>query len=176
MNSPRNYLISLYFTFRRGATQSKCAILDDSGDIVAIVEGPHTNHWNVGIVECARRLADLVQRAKQEANIPQSLPLRSLGLSLSGCEQEATNRELEAELRRNFPDLTENYVVCSDTVGSIATASKSGGVCLISGTGTNAFLKNPDGSVFQCGGWGHFMGDEGSGKPVEYLINHQTII
>lgn len=109
--------------------------------------------------------------AKVEAKIPETLQLRSLGLSLSGCEQEATNQELEAELRKSHPNCSETFVVCSDTVGSIASVSKSGGVCLISGTGTNAFLKNPDGSVFGCGGWGHILGDEGGA----WWISHRAI-
>lgn len=41
----------------------------------------------VGIAECARRIADMIERAKTEANIPQETRLTTLGLSLSGCEQ-----------------------------------------------------------------------------------------
>lgn len=78
--------------------------------------------------------------------------------------KEATNYELEMELRTSFPDIADNYFVCSDTMGSIFTASPTGGMVLISGTGSNALLKNPDGTSYNCGGWGHFLGDEGSGK------------
>lgn len=37
------------------------------------------------------------------------------------------------------------------------------GVVVIAGTGSFAGGKNPQGKVFSCGGWGPFIGDEGSG-------------
>lgn len=71
---------------------------------------------------------------------------------------------LETELLSNHPDIAESYHVCSDTLGSIFTASSLGGVVLIAGTGSNAMLRNPDGKTYTCGGWGSVLADEGSGK------------
>lgn len=151
-----------------GATHSRLVICDESGQSVGSTSGLGTNHWGIGIPECARRIADMVERAKEEAGISKDTPLTSLGLSLSGCEQEATNRELEQELRNTFPDLAQSYAVSSDTMGSMYTASSIGGMVLISGTGSNCLLRNPDGSTSNCGGWGNFLGDEGSAWFISY--------
>ncbi|XP_068155015.1 N-acetyl-D-glucosamine kinase [Drosophila tropicalis] len=154
-----------------GATHSRLVICDESGESVGSTSGLGTNHWGIGIAECARRIADMVERAKEEANIPKDTPLTSLGLSLSGCEQEATNRELEQELRTTFPNLSNSYAVSSDTMGSMFTASSIGGMVLISGTGSNCLLRNSDGSTYNCGGWGNFLGDEGSA----WYISHRAV-
>ncbi|XP_063705728.1 N-acetyl-D-glucosamine kinase [Culicoides brevitarsis] len=154
-----------------GATHSKLLMCNEAGAIIASIEGPGTNHWMLGIPECARRIAKMVDDAKKAAGVPLDVKLKALGLSLSGCEQEATNRELENELRVSHPTVSESYVVVSDTVGSILTASNLGGLVLISGTGSNAFLRNPSGSQAQSGGWGHMLGDEGAA----WWISHRAI-
>ena len=82
-------------------------------------------------------------------------------MSLSGCEREETNRSLMENMVTQFPSLSRHYDVCSDTVGTLNTATDTGGIVLIAGTGSNALLVNPDGGVHRCGGWGHYLGDEG---------------
>lgn len=134
--------------------------------------------------ECQDRIYAMIQLAKEKAGLPQETPLNTLvikiffhfyfsklnvwsifqGLSLSGCEDDATNNELKEGFMKKFPALSLSYYVCSDAVGAIATASELGGLVIISGTGSNSFLLNPDGSTARCGGWGYFLGDEGSGR------------
>lgn len=86
------------------------------------------------------------------------------GLGLSGCELEETNNQLVEGLKIQYPDLSENVAIGSDTDGSVAATSNNGGLVSIAGTGSNTLLINPDGSRSQCGGWGYLLGDEGSGK------------
>ncbi|XP_053698362.1 N-acetyl-D-glucosamine kinase [Sabethes cyaneus] len=144
-----------------GATHSKLVICDQSGKVVASTKGPGTNHWMVGIPEVAKRIDTMVRDAKAQAHIPDHRKLAAMGLCLSGAEQDATNKELENYLRSHYPDVAERYMIGSDTIGSIATASNVGGMVIISGTGSNTLLRNPDGSTYGCGGWGHMIGDEG---------------
>lgn len=77
----------LFFLFISGATHSKLLVCNEAGTIVASIEGPGTNHWMLGIPECARRIANMVEDAKAVAGLAKDEKLKALGLSLSGCEQ-----------------------------------------------------------------------------------------
>lgn len=140
--------IDNFFYSLSGATHSTLIIANGHGEILAKVNGESSNHWMIGIPEVGRRIAAMTKEAKQIANIPDSVTLKCIGLSLSGCEQDSTNANLEREIRKEFPDLSENYVVCSDTLGSILTVSNLGGMVVIAGTGSNALLRNPNGGKF----------------------------
>lgn len=160
-----------------GGSHSNLIVCNADGRIVANVTGPSTNHWQIGILECARRIADMVAEAKQSAGLADDVPLRTLGLSLSGCGTESVNTQLEMELRKSFANVADSYVVCVDTLGSVAASSPIGGLVLIAGTGSNAMLRNPDGRTYDCGGWGYLLGDEGSAfwiahRAVKTVIDH----
>ena len=115
-------------------------------------------------------------------------------MSLSGGEVAESQQRIVDGLKQRYPQTSKNYLVCTDTFGSIATAfsggkcqilampaihmystthlthSLTGGMVLISGTGSNCQLLNPSTSsgprAPRCGGWGHMLGDEGSGMSI----------
>ncbi|XP_063896068.1 serine protease HTRA2, mitochondrial [Helicoverpa armigera] len=154
-----------------GATHSNLVICDQLGRVVGRAEGPGTNHWTLGIEECARRIIAMVQSAKEEAGIPKDQPLDSLGLTLSGCEQESSNAELATRVREKDATAAKEIYVGSDTAGSLFTGATNGGMVLIAGTGSNALLRTPNGEQHGCGGWGYLLGDEGGA----YWIAHKAV-
>ena len=107
----------------------------------------------------AEVIAQLVRMASAQAGL--SAPPAALCAGLAGVGNEAERVAVEQALAGTARVVR---VVSSD--GEIALHGAFGGgpgVLLIAGTGSVAYGRGPDGRMDRCGGWGMFVGDEGSG-------------
>ena len=108
-------------------------------------------------------VADLVRSALAEAGM--GGPLAALCAGLAGVGNETERVAVENALLAER--VAERVRIVTD--GEIAREGALGGgagVLVIAGTGSVAYGRSADGRVARCGGWGMFVGDEGSGYAI----------
>lgn len=116
-----------------------------------------------------RRLRGVVRRACEE--LKRLLEQRSLDVPLSMCFSLTGYHEgdehiadlVREEVQTVFPGFEKAYTI-PDYVGNwfAATGGKAG-IVVIAGGGAVAYGRNDRGASIRIGGWGHILGDEGSG-------------
>ncbi|KAG9509955.1 N-acetyl-D-glucosamine kinase [Fragariocoptes setiger] len=158
-----------------GSTSSSLVLVNESGKVLANTTGPATNFLLTDTEQCHENIARMLEDAKRQIDFDDQ-PIESLGLCLSGCRAHMGNEIARGFLDR-YPNSVRTCVAANDTIGSMMTGCSNGGMVLISGTGSNCFLFNRDGSQYSCGGLGHLFGDEGSAywiswKAFKTLLDH----
>ena len=78
-------------------------VCDGQANVLATVEGPGTNIFQLGLDETCHRVKEMVKQGLESAGLDPNLTLEGLGLSLSGCEVEEVNRELELKVKDLYP-------------------------------------------------------------------------
>lgn len=86
-----------------------------------------------------------------------------IGVGAAGAGRPEDIKKLEFILK----DLGfKKYAVSNDAyIGLLAIHGKNDGMMIISGTGSIGFALK-DGTLYRKGGWGHLLGDEGSGYSI----------
>jgi N-acetylglucosamine kinase-like BadF-type ATPase len=147
-----------------GATKTLAAVLDLQAGDVHLGHGGPSNQDAVGAQAAVGALLQAADEAVGNAGIANG-DLGSAVLAIAGTDTEA----VVGHVRAARPD---SWVVVNDVVAAWAAATAAGpGVAVISGTGSNVFGVGPDGRTWRSGGWGHILGDEGSG----YWLGVQSI-
>ncbi|VDO87553.1 unnamed protein product [Haemonchus placei] len=143
-----------------GATASNLVFVNEEGHVLGKASTSGTNYNLDGIERTASNIAVWVREAAKEHGI--ALPLKGLGLGLSGAEGARDNALFIEYLKTHHGDIADHLYLASDSIATVAAAFEQGGVVLIAGTGSSCRVLLRDGRVFGVGGWGHVIGDGGS--------------
>ncbi len=139
-----------------GATKTLAAVLDLRERVLHLGHGASSNPDAVGARAATRSLVKATDEALGRAGIGRN-ELDAAVLAIAGTDTEAVANHVHENRPRA-------WVVVNDVVGAWAAATGAQpGVGVISGTGSNVFGVGPDGRAWRTGGWGHVLGDEGSG-------------
>jgi N-acetylglucosamine kinase-like BadF-type ATPase len=139
-----------------GATKTLAAVLDLRERVLHLGHGGSSNPDAVGARAATNSLVKATDEAIGRAGIGHD-QLDAAVLAIAGTDTEA----VATHMRESRPKV---WVVVNDVVGAWAAATGAQpGVGVISGTGSNVFGVGPDGRAWRVGGWGHVLGDEGSG-------------
>lgn len=164
-----NYVIGI----DGGGTKTTCLFLEANQctypEQPKVIQGPGTNPHQIGFEEAGHRLTALIEKGLQTFNVD-SAQIIGIGFGLAGIGRPEDEEQMRGIVRNIFWNLSLsenlNSFIGSDSLaalkGALSLTDKSG-ILVISGTGSNAIGVNLEGEIHKCGGWGHLIGDEGSG-------------
>ncbi|KHN75633.1 N-acetyl-D-glucosamine kinase [Toxocara canis] len=157
-----------------GATHSQLVVVDSRGRKYGEWSYEGLNYYLEGYEKVANEIALWIRGVKKELGI--NGPLGAVGMGLSGAEDESINKRLVGILKSQHGDVANEFFLTTDSVITIAASFNKGGVVLIAGTGSTARLLKADGTVRGVGGWGHQIGDGGSGhwianRMIRYIFD-----
>ncbi|HXB63859.1 MAG TPA: BadF/BadG/BcrA/BcrD ATPase family protein [Solirubrobacteraceae bacterium] len=147
-----------------GATKTLAAVLDVERGQLHLGYGGPSNQDAVGVQAAGEALFGAADQALSSAGISDA-QLDAAVLAVAGTDTEAVVAHVRHARSRE-------WIVVGDVVGAWATATGARpGVGAIAGTGSNVFGVGHNGRPWRAGGWGHQLGDEGSG----YWLGLQSI-
>ena len=156
-----------YLCVDGGQTKTAVVLLDEDGrEVGAWRAGALTTPWKPGAMDDLRAVVrgiaeELVRRLKATAGDPPEAACFSLTGYLEG--DRTIPSLIGEELEKVVPNIGRVHTI-PDYVGNWAAATGGKpGVIVISGGGSVAYGRTASGEALRIGGWGHLLGDEGSG-------------
>jgi N-acetylglucosamine kinase-like BadF-type ATPase len=141
-----------------GGTKTVGYLAGDDGTVLAEARGGAANLQVAG-----ERGAERVLRAVMEQALGGgAVPPDAICLGMAGADREADGRVLRGILRR-IGGRARTLVVNDALLALVAGVKDAPGIVIICGTGSIAYGRSGQGVAARSGGWGHLLGDEGSG-------------
>jgi len=149
-----------------GGTKTVCLLADERGNIVSEGRGPGANLHAAGELEVEKVFHEVMEEAIGDRDITPS----AICLGIAGVDREDEARTVRAIMRR-LGHKSRVVVVNDALIALVAGARDAPGIVIIAGTGSIAYGRNAGGQAARAGGWGHMVGDEGSG----YWIGREAV-
>jgi N-acetylglucosamine kinase-like BadF-type ATPase len=152
-----------------GGTKTKCLVTDLKLNPIYECTGGPSNLLIYNPYEVAETIFKLLEKCKKNIHFDyKNIGSIVLGTAGGGRKHDAKNFEkVFLSFLKDKGIILKLFQVESDARIALECAfSGKPGVILISGTGSIIFGKDPKGNIHRAGGFGRFIGDEGSGYSI----------
>jgi N-acetylglucosamine kinase-like BadF-type ATPase len=161
--------MSYFIGIDGGGTKSTCVIADERLNVLAEFTGEPTNFLLLGTETVCVNLLSLIEECLDHAKLNyDDISATVLGTTGAGRRSDAEKMET-AFVKYCAGKIIElkKFHVESDARAALEGAfSGNPGSILIAGTGSIMFGKDDRGDIHRTGGFGRFIGDEGSGYSI----------
>ncbi len=146
-----------------GGSKTLAVIVDARGQERGYAQVGSTNYAAVGIERAIANLYAAAEQAAQAAGC--RLPFKAAWLGLAGVDRPSDQDLFLPRLQ----SLAETIRLTNDGELLLSALDDAVGVALVAGTGSIALGRDARGCAARAGGWGHILGDEGSGYEIGRL-------
>ena len=141
-----------------GGTKTVCHLADEHGTLIAEARAGGANLQAAGELQVEKVLHDVMAEAIGAREIAPA----AICLGIAGVDRPEDSLVVSGIMRR-IGAHARTVVVNDALVALEAGVPGRPGVVIISGTGSIAYGRNAGNDGARSGGWGHVLGDEGSG-------------
>lgn len=150
-----------YIGIDGGGTKTTVAVADENS-LLFKLEGKSINFYSVGMEGARKNLAELIEKSAEKIGVAE-FEAAFIGCSALDDEGDAA---LVEELCGGIIS-AKKIKIHSDVYIALESVENAQNPCVaICGTGSIAIGRLSDGSSCVAGGWGHIIGDEGSGYAI----------
>jgi glucosamine kinase len=149
-----------------GATKTLAVVVDTDGHERGRGVAGSGNHESVGFERAVRNVRKAVDTAMQATGAA-LLPFEAAWIGLAGIDRPEDREQFLPQ----FESLACQVRLTNDAELALAALPHWVGIALIAGTGSIAIGRGQQGKLARTGGWGHVLGDEGSG----YELGRQAL-
>ena len=159
-----------------GGTKTIAVITDLKGNILASGRSQASNYQAIGKEVAKANLQTVIKEViNKVCGLDTTIRFDKVVLALAGIDTEFDQLFIKGLIEDLCHQINVKYnqlIIENDALSALLglTCNQPGAV-LISGTGSVAYAHNGTGIIARSGGWGHIVGDEGSG----YWIGKEAI-
>jgi len=165
--------------FDGGGTKTELLAVDLQGKELYSAQGGPSNPKAVTETQMLEHLVSLLSEAIH-SNALKGHHCRAVALGLAGMATNQEQQQADTLIRHSFhkllPDMSSFYITHDAQIALMAGLGRQHGIIAIAGTGAIVYGLTPTGNQKRAGGWGHILGDKGSGYEIGLMTLQQVML